>query len=253
MDRPRVLRCVAVSCNSGCLFLLEEVNTTPSKVDGELKEKEIHMKTTWKLIGSLVTSTPALSRITEFERSRRRFSCPFTAIPLILALFAFLPTMRGAESRSDELPASIVPAYYAGHYYALVSAPLIHWRAADVAAQSLFYLGLEGHLVTLTTPGENAFVAALIGSPSEYWAGGYQTPGQRKPRRGWTWVHGEGAFPGTVTLAPFANWYAGQPDDFYGPGSEQYLAIGLYPGWNDEGKVANIAGYVVEFELTLDK
>ena len=77
-------------------------------------------------------------------------------------------------------------------------------------------------------------------------------PGQRNPRRGWTWVNGEGAFPGTVSRAPFANWYAGQPDDFYGPGSEQYLAIGLYPGWNDEGKVTNIAGYVVEFELTLD-
>jgi hypothetical protein len=45
--------------------------------------------------------------------------------------------------------------------------------------------------------------------------------------------------------------HPGQPDDAYGPGSEQYLGLNLWGpagGWNDEGYVPLIVGYVVEYE-----
>lgn len=139
----------------------------------------------------------------------------------------------------------------AGHYYDVISAQGITWQDARVAALSNFYLGLQGHLATITSASEHSFVnaAILANGGGEMWAGGYQDPaGETNPQAGWTWVNGEGAFPGFNSLAPYAFWNGGEPNDAYGPGSEQYLGLNHGPGFNDEGNLNLITGYVIEYD-----
>jgi hypothetical protein len=145
------------------------------------------------------------------------------------------------------------PLEYDGHYYAVVSAPQITWNDARVAALSSYYLGLEGHLVTITSAGEDAAVGELISTAGlgEVWAGGYQNPiTETTPTAGWTWVNNEGTFPGVNSTTPYANWNSGEPNDAYGPGSEQYLGLNLGStgGFNDEGNLSFITGYVIEYD-----
>ena len=68
---------------------------------------------------------------------------------------------------------------------------------------------------------------------------------------GWHWVNDEGLIPSSNgNPAGYANWLTGEPNDNFGPGSEQFLAINLLGqwGWNDEGNVDLIAGFVVEYD-----
>ncbi len=135
-----------------------------------------------------------------------------------------------------------------GHYYDIVSAHGITWNDANTAASSSSYLGLMGHLATITSANEESFVVSLITNGGEYWLGGYQNPiTETVATAGWTWVNNEGSFPGTDSSSPFAIWNPSEPNDFYGPGSEQYLAL-TPTGWNDEGNLADINGYVLEYE-----
>jgi hypothetical protein len=145
------------------------------------------------------------------------------------------------------------PVEYNGHYYDVIRAAGITWNDARAAALGSYYLSLEGHLVTITTAAEDAAVHAMIltNGGGEMWAGGYQNPtGETNPTAGWTWVNGEGTFPGSGTsVTPYANWNGGEPNDAYGPGSEQYLGLNLGSGgWNDEGNLSLITGYVIEYD-----
>ena len=82
------------------------------------------------------------------------------------------------------------------------------------------------------------------------YVGGYQNPiTEANPQAGWTWVNGEGTFPGVNSTSPFAQWNSGEPNDAYGSASEQYLGVNYSAGaFNDEGNLGNIYGYVVEFD-----
>jgi len=146
-----------------------------------------------------------------------------------------------------------VPIFFAGtgHYYDFVSAPGISWNAANTAAQSSIYGGASGHLATLTSFAEDFFVHSNRGALAELWVGGFQSPaGQLVTTAGWTWVNGEGTFPGVNGGLVYSNWLPGEPNDFYGLASEQNLAVafnGVF-GWNDEGAIGNIGGYVVEYD-----
>ena len=152
------------------------------------------------------------------------------------------------------VPARALPVEFNGHYYDIIRAGGINWSFADADANASSYLGLLGHLATITTAGEDAFIDSLRAGLGfgEVWAGGYQNPiTEPNARAGWTWVNGEGAFPGTTSSNPYANWQSTEPNDNYGSGSEQHLGIGLFGvggGWNDEGVRGNIGGYVVEYE-----
>jgi len=145
------------------------------------------------------------------------------------------------------------PVSYGGHYYDVISAPHITWDDARVAALSSYYLGFEGHLVTITSAAEDAAVGSLIANAGlgEAWAGGYQNPiTETTATAGWTWVNNEGTFPGVNGTSPYANWNSGEPNDAYGPGSEQYLGLNLGStgGFNDEGNLNYITGYVIEYD-----
>jgi hypothetical protein len=153
--------------------------------------------------------------------------------------------------------AQIVTNTVNGHYYEVISDPGATWISAETSALSLYYNGLEGHLATITSASEDMFVgqAVALAGPGEFWLGGYQVPANELvATAGWTWVNGEGTFPGVNGLSGFnnnySNWNPGEPNDNYGPGSEQFLGINLgnVGGFNDEGNLGLIGGYVIEFD-----
>jgi hypothetical protein len=142
-----------------------------------------------------------------------------------------------------------------GHYYLRVDVPgLINWNDAKLAAEGLTYLGMQGHLVTLSSGAENLFLTnhPELGNRDggedlldAYWMGGYQLDGSSEPDGGWTWVTGE-AFG-------YTNWGDGEPNNspVYNENSIQFAHDFSATGkqWNDVfGALWFLPGYVVEFE-----
>lgn len=123
-----------------------------------------------------------------------------------------------------------------GHeYQAFVVASGISWTAANVQANLL-----GGHLVTITSAEENAFVFGLVNSPAYWsnffgfraggpWIGLIQSAGAAEPGGGFQWVTGE--------AMSYTNWAPGEPNN--NAGGERYgllwsLAAGGRAGlWND--------------------
>jgi hypothetical protein len=163
-----------------------------------------------------------------------------------------------------------------GHYYQCVTAAGISWIDANAAAQAATFGCLQGHLATIGSAEEDAFVNCLrqglvdvLGDGAnfgqEFWVGGFQLRDQATPGTGWFWVHNDGPIPGVNGSAVYANWdqagtlfsgSATQPDDCcktigIEDNEENYLGIGLGSvfGWNDEGNFSLILGYVIEYEL----
>jgi len=119
--------------------------------------------------------------------------------------------------------------------------------------------GVSGHLVTMTSAAESAFVLSLL-TVNYALAGGYQLPDQPTPADGWRWVTGE---PWEYT-----DWGGTAPDDVGPPPDrafgvedyeEQYLAIGTaqagWEDWNNEhitegwlDHYGETAGYFVEYD-----
>ncbi len=149
-----------------------------------------------------------------------------------------------------------------GHYYEVVQAPGITWSEANNNAVTSTSGCLQGHLATITTLQEDQYLYGLTKAIGECWVGGYQDPADElDAKKGWTWVNNEGPIAGINGGITYANWQTvpwllpedplyHEPNDWYGPGTEQYLAISLRNefGWNDEGSSGNVQGYVVEYE-----
>ena len=126
------------------------------------------------------------------------------------------------------------------------------WAEAKAAAEALTFMGVNGHLVTITSAGEQTFIEGLydsqkswIGLTDDPAFGGTESAGQPNPRvDGWVWVTGE---PVTYT-----NWWAaGEPNNQ--DGAENFVTIesGMLPGgWNDYS--GQMGRYVVEFETGLE-
>lgn len=119
-----------------------------------------------------------------------------------------------------------------GHWYDRFEDPGITWAEAEAAAETM-----GGTLATITSSDEMDFMTTHWDTGSEGWIGGDQPIGELDPAANWNWVTGE--------AWGYAPWSGGEPNDSYGPGSEQHL--GLWSGgFNDEGELAFIAGYYVE-------
>lgn len=131
------------------------------------------------------------------------------------------------------------------HQYDVITAQNITWSQANSSAE-----GMGWSLASITSAAEQQFIGGLIlstGSYGAFWLGGYQTPNTLNSNRNWNWTTGENF--------GYRNWAEDEPNDYYGPRSEQNLAIwGLGHGdasmkWNDEGSTGNISGYIVERAL----
>jgi hypothetical protein len=133
-----------------------------------------------------------------------------------------------------------------GHVYQLVRAPAgISWSDARKAAQEMRYQGAKGHLVTITTAQENAFLkqhfVAAYALTHGFWLGAYQDPTSkdyREPRGAWQWVTGE--------AWDYSEWGSAEPND--ATGAANYANTFSNGTWNDTLHEDSILAYIVEFD-----
>jgi hypothetical protein len=124
------------------------------------------------------------------------------------------------------------------HEYNAYSSTDISWDAAIANIEDAW------HLATIASREEQDMLGTgLQGVSGEYWVGGFQSAAEKSPADGWSWITGE--------EWGFEEWAPGEPNDFYGPGSEQHLAVWSFSGadrwsWNDEGCNSNICGFIAE-------
>ena len=126
---------------------------------------------------------------------------------------------------SDTTPDDVdetAPIQWSGneHYYELVLVSQYHtWDEARVSAESRTYMGLPGHLVTIHSAAENAFVLELVSGTSDeiptVWIGGFQPEGSSEPGGNWQWVTGE--------EWAYTNWDPPNPND--AGGNEDHLQM----------------------------
>ena len=143
------------------------------------------------------------------------------------------------------------------HFYDRVDAALDEghtWESAKLAAESMSYFGVQGHLAVVTSQGEQDFISANLNLPDiglvQYWLGGYQPAGSPEPSGEWAWVTGE---PWV-----YENWHSGEPNN--SGGAENSLAFWYNDTWNDAGGETTYAyespldahiehGFVVEYPV----
>lgn len=152
---------------------------------------------------------------------------------------------------SEAAPVPVASGEFDASTYLIFQADGITWgQAREFASTYECPPGQSGHLATLTRPEEDAFVETLRQTTSlrEVWIGGSQAADGAEPGGGWVWENGEGPIPGSNSDpgVGYRNWQDGEPNNQ--GGNEEHLAIGLNdnPGWNDEGNLGNIDGFVVE-------
>ena len=122
-----------------------------------------------------------------------------------------------------------------GHWYELVSTPLSFGNAV-AEASTRTHLGLGGHLVTITSADENAFVHGLTGGGAA-WLGASDAAVEGE----WRWASG----PEAGDLLTYTNWGPGEPNNV---GNEDFAVYNNPWGgglWNDRPD-AGIA-YIIEY------
>ena len=130
-----------------------------------------------------------------------------------------------------------------GNYYEVVSESHT-WTSAKDQAKSMTWGEYKGHLATVTSAEEQAFLEATFGELLNMsFLGGYQSPTNALPNEKWHWLTGE---PWSYT-----HWATGEPNDF--GGSEYWIEIqqiGSTCMWNDWGADDGARPrFVVEYEL----
>jgi hypothetical protein len=136
-----------------------------------------------------------------------------------------------------------------GHYYEYVqplTTPSIRWTQALDAAAARTFMGVPGHLATVTSGAEREFLLDEVvhnAASPQVWLGGVQAPGVTTPAAGWSWITGE--------TWGYTAWATGEPNDFGGPGGEQYLSMDTYltGAWNDNTDLGVPSAYVVEYAV----
>lgn len=148
-----------------------------------------------------------------------------------------------------------------GHAYELVGdyrdpAQRWSWQDSKLMAEGMTYLGMQGHLVTITSAGEDQFLIDTFhnASPLPTWIGltdneafgGHESFGQGNPLvDGWVWVTGE-----AVT---YTDWFPGSPEN---TNDEDYALMGSQHGdhhhWNDaQSGSGGHAQFFVEYERAM--
>jgi len=122
-----------------------------------------------------------------------------------------------------------------GHYYERVLEEGIQWPAADTAAVLRKYGNRTGHLATITSPGEQAFINTHFGDVVGTWLGGFWDASAGST---WRWITGE--------TWSFEAFHPGQPNNLNG--NRAYLMLnptGLV--WYDSWEGDTAQGYLIEY------
>jgi hypothetical protein len=143
-----------------------------------------------------------------------------------------------------------------GHYFEVYVANGIDWATANSSASGRTCNDAVGHLATITSSAEEAFVDKFrhdsvgnVLTQPQVWVGGFWDAGV------WRWVNNEGSFPAANTGPAYSNWASDEPNNL---GVEIYMALGRFDsggpwvdgGWNNEGTALDtIGGYIVEYDV----
>jgi hypothetical protein len=169
----------------------------------------------------------------------------------LLICFLVVFAIQGANAAPVEWPVSEGGN---GHYYQ-ARRPGGRWIIVLEIASQLTYAGMQGHLATLTSAEEDAWVFENVLGPqgirgTDYHLGGwaahmYGNPGGLD---GWQWLTGQ--------PWDFENWAPGEPNNAGGEGDrEKCLAYHYFyryggeslVGWNDVSDDSHYR-YIVEFD-----
>ena len=141
------------------------------------------------------------------------------------------------------------------HYYRFASAEGISWATASARASAFTFQGLKGHLATVQSQEENAFILSLTKGTNSWLGGGLSDPSVNT----YQWLVEPDA--GTVLTtcsrgfsscqnnsAVYTNWDSlNQPD---ATGEDRIVMVGGGL-WHDFPNTHSMSGYVVEFEKTI--
>jgi len=175
----------------------------------------------------------------------------------LVAVLATAIMIIGVAGRGQALP---VLWEANGHYYDAIAFPSgITWGDANTLAVSSSYLGMAGHLATITSIDENSFIINNLGGVDAlhgYFLGGFQPAGSPEPDGNWQWVTGEAWL--------FTNWAPVEPNNEYSGGAifdpsgnwedwwlGQEDVLHFYHGngwWNDVPLTSGWGGLIVEYE-----
>ena len=117
----------------------------------------------------------------------------------LLLTAACLGFMTSNAFAAPSIPAESVE--FEGHHYCLIDDVALKWEDAKKHCEKL-----GGHLATITSEGEQNFLADLIkerGTKNSYWLGGFVNKIGM-----WNWV--------TDEKFTYTNWGPGQPDNYLG-------------------------------------
>ena len=177
---------------------------------------------------------------------------------LAVVMIALLPlSVFATTPPPPTAPELVAEGDFDGRHYEVYAAHKITWNDANDAANALTFEGISGHLATLTSAAEDLFVETLRGGADlpahETWVGGMTYSNcSPVPGCGWMWVNSEGPIStGQVPLSSYSNWLDDEPNDL--GDIEFHLGIGLggQYGWNDEGNLNNIGGFIVEYDAAI--
>lgn len=165
-----------------------------------------------------------------------------------LVFFLLCLIMLAGAGSAAALPSNV----FNNHTYEIVILPETSWDDARIDIQSR--LGSDYHLAEIGSQAEQNFIESMLSSQSiegEFWLGGSQLQNQTDPARNWSWDSNAEIFWDNGDTGVYENWYGSEPNDFYGEGSEQHLAMWSVMDWqwNDEGNLFNIKGYIAEAVL----
>ncbi|MFC1862903.1 PEP-CTERM sorting domain-containing protein [Thermodesulfobacteriota bacterium] len=118
------------------------------------------------------------------------------------------------------------------------------WDEARLNSEQQSWNDITGHLVTLTSAEENAFVWDNL-PYNLFFLGGYQTDKSAEPGGNWAWVTGE--------LWDYTNWHPNEPNDGQGYSGEdedhlEFKGITTTGEWNDIYNSWSRDGYIVEYD-----
>ena len=169
---------------------------------------------------------------------------------LLAALLAIGVMVFGFAGRGEASPVQWATN---GHYYDAVAFPSgITWDEARIFAANSTYLGMNGHLATITSMEENNFIVNSLGGPgavNTFFLGGFQPASSPEPDGNWQWITGE---PWS-----FSNWDPAEPNNLYSGGGigttigTDEEVLHFYHGngqWNDVPQSIGWYGLIVEYE-----
>jgi hypothetical protein len=105
-----------------------------------------------------------------------------------------------------------------GHWYDFVNFADTGWLAAKQSAESTVWMGMTGHLATISNKGENAFIASI------FHGNAYLGATDKASEGNWIWITGE---PFT-----YSKWGHGEPNNATNSSTnEDYLMMWHSAGW----------------------